>query len=161
MPRKPTLFILAAFAVAPLPLSGPSWAASSDAVSMPVEAPPLPLPAPMWGHPPEAVRTAVAALHDACAAWPKQVPTAVEPSYPPAVMDDAPYVSACKYALDAESFSQPYMLAGGALGAAAAGIAFVAFKAAYVFLFGLIDAMGRSLSALQDRRRRRANGWVD
>jgi len=162
MPRKTTFLVLAAvMATAALSLPAPSWAALLEADPAPAPKRLVPPPALEWGHPPEAVRTAVVALHDACAAWPKQIPPASEPPSPLPVETDQPYASSCRLALDPEGFGQVSLLEGGALGAAAAGVAAVMFKAAKFLLFGLAEAVGRGVNAVWDRRRRRANGWVD
>ncbi len=127
---------------------------------------PEPAPAPAWGHPTEAVRTAVAALHDACAAWPKQVPLASDPPSALSGEADQPYVSICKLALDPGGFAEVSLLKGLALGAAAAGVAVVAFQLAKLVLFVLgrvvrrgLDALRRDLEALWDRRPPRLGGW--
>ena len=160
MPRTPTLVLLAVFAVAPLPIAGSAWAASSDAVSAPVLKHPVPEQV-AWRRPTEAVRSAFAQFHDACAAWPNERPPASEPSSAPPAEADQPYATSCQLALDPYGFGQMSLLAGGALGAAAAGIAALVFKVAKVLLSGLVDVAGRRMNALFDRRRRRANGWVD
>jgi len=157
-----TPFILAAaLAAASLPLMPPASAAASadtPAAALPRAAPE---PMPKWGRPPEAVRNAVAALRDACAAWPKLVPLASERSVLLAAEEDQQYVSSCHLALDPEGSSQSLLLQGGALGAAAAGIAAVVFKVAKLLLLGLSGAASRGLTALWDRRRRRLNGWPE
>jgi len=163
MSRKTTSLMLAAFIV-PALLPGPSLAASPEAAE---PAPalkqslPAPTPLPVWGHPTEAVRTASAALHDACVAWPKQVPLASDPASALSGEADEPYESICKLALDPGGFAELSLLKGLALGAAAAGIALVVLKAATLLLFGLVEAVNRRMNALWDRRRHRANGWVD
>lgn len=63
MPCQPTLVLLAAFAVAPLPIGASAWATSSDDVPAPMLKHPVPERAPAWGHPTEAVRSAFEALH--------------------------------------------------------------------------------------------------
>ncbi len=162
MPRKPTSLVLAAvMAAAALSLPAPSWAAPPDADPAPAPKRPVPPAVPEWVHPPEAVRSAFAALHDACAAWPKQVPPASEPPSPLPVETDQPYASSCRLALDPDGFGKVSLLEGGALGGAVAGIAAVVFKAAKFLLFGSAEAATRGVNALWDRRRRRANGWVD
>ncbi len=160
MSRPLTPFILAAaLAVASWPLMPPA-AASADtpAATSPSAAPE---PMPRWSRPPEAVRNAVAALRDACAAWPKLVPLASESSVPLAAEEDQPYASSCHLALDPKGASQSLLPQGGALGATAAGIAAVAFKVAKLVLFGLGGAASRGLNALRDRRRRRVDGWPE
>ncbi len=155
------LILAAALAVASLPLMPPASAAVSadtPAAALPRAAPE---PIPRWGRPPEAVRNAVAALRDACAAWPKLVPLASEPSVPLATGEDQQYVSSCHLALDPEGSSQSLLLQGGALGATAAGIAAVVFKVAKLLLFGLGGAASRGLTALRDRRRCRLDGWPE
>lgn len=162
MSRPFAPFILAAaLASASLPLMPPASAAASadtPAAALPSAAPE---PMPRWGRPPKAVRNAVAALRDACAAWPKLVPLASGPSVLMTAEEDQPYVSSCHLALDPESDSQSLLLQGGALGATAAGIAAVAFKIAKIVLFGLGGAASRGLNALRDRRRRRVDGWPE
>lgn len=164
MSRNTTSLMLAAFTVVPVVLSGPSLAASSEAAEpAPALKRPLPAPTPLpvWGHSTETVRTAYAAVHDACAAWPKQVPLASDPASALSGEADEPYVSICKLALDPGGFAEVSLLKGLALGAAAAGIALVVFKAATLLLLGLVETVNRRMNALWDRRRRRANGWVD
>jgi len=139
-----------------MPTASASASADTPAVASPSAAPE---PMPRWGRPPEAVRNSVAALRDACAAWPKLVPLASEPSVLMTAEADQPYVSSCHLALDPEGASQSLLLQGGALGATAAGIAVAMFKFAKIVLFGLGGAAGRGLSALWDRRRRRVDGW--
>ncbi len=160
MPRKPTLALLAVFVVAPLPIPASAWAASSDDAPAPALKHPMPERAPAWGRPTEAVRSAFAEFHDACAAWPKDPPLAPEPPAPMPTEVDQPYVAGCQLALDPYNFGQMSLLEGGALGAAAAGIAALVFKVAKVLLFGLADVVGRGVNTLWVRRRR-ANGWVD
>jgi len=162
MPREPASLVLAAvMAAAALSLPAPSWAAPPEADPVPAPKRPVPAPTPEWSHPPEAVRTATAALRDACAAWPKQLPPASDVPVASHDAADAPYVSTCDLVLDPEDFGQVSLLKGGALGAAAAGVAAVVFKAAKFLLFGLAEAVARGVNALWNRRRRRANGWVD
>lgn len=164
MSRKTTSLMLAAFIIVPALLPGPSLAASPEAAE---PAPalkqslPAPTPLPVWGHPTEAVRTASAALHDACVAWPKQVPLASDPASALSGEADEPYESICKLALDPGGFAEVSLLKGLALGAAAAGIALVALKAATLLLLRLVETVNRGMNALWDRRRRRANSWVD
>lgn len=155
MTRKHIAFSLAAFSAAAPLLPLPAVSASS--ADQP--APTRPVADAKWGRPPEAVRNAQAALRDACAAWPKQVPLASEPSVLPATEEDQPYVSSCHLALDPEGSSQSLLLQGGALGAAAAGIAAVVFKVARLLLFGLGGAASRGLNALRDRHR--LGGWPE
>ena len=128
MSRPFAPFIVAAALAAFWPLMPPA-AASADtpAAASPSAAPE---PMPRWGRPPEAVRNAAAALRDACAAWPKLVPLASEPSVLMTAEEDQPYVSSCHLALNPEGVSQSLLLQGGALGATAAGIAAVMFKVA-------------------------------
>lgn len=114
---------------------------------------------PVWGHPPEAVRNAHAALRDACAAWPKVVPLASEPSVPLVAEVDQQYASSCHLALDLAGFNRGLLLQGIWLGAIAAGIAAVVFKVAKLLLFGLGEAAGRGLTGLWDRRR--LDGWPE
>ena len=104
---------------------------------------------------------ASAALHDACAAWPKQVPLASGPLVALPGEADQPYVSSCNLALDPGGCAEFSLLKGLALGAAVAGIALVALKAATLLLLGLVETVNRRMNALWDRRRRRANGWVN
>jgi len=164
MSRHTTRLVLASFIIVPVLLSGPSWAASPEAAEpAPVLQRPLPAPtpAPVRSRPTEAIRTASAALHDACAAWPEQVPLA---SDPPVVLPgeaDQPYVSSCNLALDPGGFAEFSLLKGVALGAAAAGIALVVLKAATLLLLGLVETVNRRMNALWNRRRRRANSWMD
>lgn len=73
---------------------------------------------------------------------------------------DQPYVTTCQLSLDPQGFGQVFLLEGGVLGAAAAGIAALVFKVAKVLLFRLVDGVGRGMNTLWDRRRR-ANGWLD
>ena len=160
MTRKRIAVSLVAFvAAAPLLPSPVAWASPSADSSAPPRA--VPNPMPVWGHPPEAVRNAQAALRDACAAWPKQVPLASEPSAPLGVEEDQPYVSSCHLALDPEGSNRDALLLGGLLGATAAGIAAAVFKVAKLLLFGLGKAASRGLNALWDRRRRRLDGWPE
>ncbi len=164
MSRKTTSFMLAAFTVAPSLLSGTSWAASPEAAEpAPVlkRSLPAPTPAPVWGHSTEAVRTASAALHDAGAAWPKQVPLASDPPIALSGEADQPYVSSCNLALDPGGFAEFSLPKGVALGAAAAGIALVVLKATTLLLLGLVETVNRRMNALWDRRRHRANSWMD
>jgi len=169
MSRNTTRLMLAAFTVAPSLLSGTSWAVPPEAaepapvLNRPV---PTPTPPPVWGHSTEAVRTSYAAVHDACAAWPKQVPLALDPSIALSSEADEPYVSICKLALDPRGFAEVSLLKGFALGAAAAGVAVVVFQLAKLVLFGLgrvvrrgLDALRRGLEALWDRRPPRLGGW--
>ena len=80
MPRLSILFVQAALAVVPLLPSGALSASAPDAVPAPNSPHLVPSPVPEWsGHPPEPVRAAAAALHDACAAWPKQSRLASDP----------------------------------------------------------------------------------
>ena len=157
MTRKRIVASLAASVAATplLPLPAVSASPSADHSAFP---PAGPVPAPRWGQPPEAVRAAVAALHDACATWPKQTPPAAElPSSPP-VEADQPYVESCSLALDPGGFAQLSLLQGGALGAIAAGLAFVAFKAAKLLLSGLTAMVAHGMTALWSKRRRRIHG---
>jgi hypothetical protein len=159
-PLTPSI-LAAALAAASFPLSPPaSAAASADA---PVSALPraAPEPLPRWGRPPEAVRNAHAVLRDACAAWPKLVPLGSEPPSALLAQADQQYVSSCNLVLDPEGTGQLSLLQGGALGAAAAGIAAVAFKLAKFLVFGLSGAAGRGFTALWNRRRRRLDGWPE
>jgi len=162
--RNITSVVLASFIIVPVLLSGPLWAASAEAAEpAPVLQRPLPAPtpAPVWGHPTEAVRMASAALHDTCAAWPKQVPLASDPPVALPGEADQPYVSSCNLALDPGGFAEFSLLKGLALGAAAAGIALVVIKATTLLLLGLVETVNRRMNTLWDRRRRRANSWVD
>ena len=154
------LILAAALATASLPLMPPASAAvSADTpAALPRAAPEA---MPRWGRPPEAVRNAQAALRDACAAWPKLVPLGSEPPTALLTQADQPYVSSCNLLLDPEGTGQFSLLQGGALGAAAAGIAAVAFKLAKLLVFGLGGAAGRGLTGLWDRRRRRLDGWPE
>lgn len=160
MTRKRIAASLVAFvAAAPLlPSPAVSASPSTDHLAFP---PAGPMPAPRWGHPPEAVRNAQAALRDACAAWPKVVPLALEPSVPLVAEEDQQYASSCHLALDLAGFNQGLLLQGIWLGAIAAGIAAVVFKVAKLLLFGLGEAAIRGLNALWDRRRRRLDGWPE
>ncbi len=158
MSRRPTILVLAALALTPVPFSGSAWAASSDAAS-PVAAPPRPVAVPVWVHPPEAVRTAASALHDACAAWPKRLPSESETSSPRLGSDELRQADACSLALDPENFAWNYRLEGGVIGAAAAGISLVAFKVMHVLSFGLLG-LGRGVFTAQVKRHPGANGWM-
>lgn len=162
MSQRPTVLILATLALAPVPFPASAWAsawaASSDAASTPIAAPPRPAPVPVWVHPPEAVRTATAALHDACAGWPKQLPTEGETSPPRQDSEESRQADACSLALDPEGFAWSYRLEGGVIGAAAAGISLVAFKAMHALLFGLLG-LGRRVFAAQGKRHHNA-GWM-
>ena len=159
MPCKSALLALAALAAsAPLSVPAPVWAGPSPGQPAPEFTPPRPGLTPTWSHPPEAVRAAVAALHDACAAWPKQtLPAAEPPSSPPAEADQ-PYVESCSLALDPGGVARLSLLQGRALGAMAAGLAFVAFQAAKLLLSGLIAVNAHGMNALWGRRRRRIHG---
>lgn len=157
MPRTPGLIILAALATAPLLPSSRSWAASPDAAPPLPAVPPVPRPAPVWGQPPDAVRTAVAALYDACAAWPKLIPPATGPATPPPDADALRHAGACSFVLDPASYEFGTLLEGGALGAAAAGLSVLVYRVASVVLFTLFDAVARGLLALWTRRPRRAH----
>jgi len=109
MSHKTTSLMLVAFTVVPVLLTGPSWAVSPEAAEpAPVLQRPLPAPTapPVWGHPTEAVRMASAALHDACAAWPKQVPLSSDPPMAEPGEADQPYVSSCNLALDPGGFAE-------------------------------------------------------
>ena len=162
MSRPPTPFILAAaLAAASLPFTPPASAAPSADTPVPALPRTGPEPLPRWGRPPEAVRDAHAALRDACEAWPKLVPLASEPPAAVPTQADQQYVSSCNLVLDPEGTGQLSLLQGGALGAAAAGIAAVAFKLAKFLVFGLGEAAGRGLTGLWDRRRRRLDGWPE
>jgi len=164
MSRNTPRLVLASFIIVPVLLSGPPWAASPEAVEpAPVLQRPLPAPTlvPVRSRPTEAIRTASAALYDACAAWPEQVPLASDPALARYYEADQPYVSVCGLALDPGGFAEVSLLKGVALGAAAAGIALVALKAATLLLLGLVETVNRRMNALWDRRRRRANSWVD
>ncbi len=155
-------FVLAAaLAAASLPFMPPASAAASADTPVPALPRPAPEPLPRWGRPPEAVRNAQAALHDACAAWPKLVALGSEPPAALPTEADQQYVSSCNLVLDPEGTGQLSLLQGGALGAAAAGIAAVAFKLAKLLVFGLGGAAGRGLTGLWDRRRRRLDGWPE
>lgn len=153
------LVLAAALAAASLPLMPPASAATSADTPVPALPRSAPEPLPRWGRPPEAVRNAAAALRDACAAWPKLVPLGSEPPAAPLTQADQQYVSSCNLALDPEGTGQLSLLQGGALGAAAAGIAAVAFKLAQFLVFGLGGAASRGLHALWDRRR--LDGWPE
>jgi len=169
MSRNTTRLMLAAVTVAPVLLSGTSWAVPPEtAEPAPVLNRPVPTPTspPVWGHSTEAVRTAYAAVRDACAAWPKQVPLASDPSIALSGEADEPYVSICKLALDPRGFAEVSLLKGLAFGAAAAGVAVVAFQIAKLVLFVLgrvvrrgLDALRRGLEVLWDRRPPRLGGW--
>lgn len=159
MSRRPTVLVLAALALASVPFSGSAWAASSDAASTPLAAPPRPVPVPVWVHPPEAVRTAASALHDACAAWPKRLPSESETSSPRLGSDEFRQADACSLALDPENFAWSYRLEGGVIGAAAAGISLVAFKVMNALMFILLG-LGRRVFAARDKRHHGANGWM-
>lgn len=153
--------LAAALAAASLPLTLPASAAASADTPVPALPHTGPEPLPRWGRPPEAVRNAQAALRDACAAWPKLVPLGSEPPAALPAQADQQYVSSCNLVLDPEGTGQLSLLQGGALGAAAAGIAAVAFKLAKFLVFGLGGAAGRGLTGLWDRRRRRLDGWPE
>ena len=159
--RKTTLFALAALAAMPLSLPSPAWATPLETAPAAPARPSMPLPAPRWNHPPEAVRTAAAALHDACAAWPKQIPAVLDPSTTPSGAEDLPYERACTVALDAEGFVQVTLLQGGALGATAAGIAVAMFLVAKFLLFGLVQVIAHGLTIVWDRYRRRSDRWAE
>ena len=162
MSRKTTSLMLAAVTVVPVLLSGTSWAVPPEAAEpAPVLKRPLPepAPAPAWGRPTEAVRTAFAALHDACAAWPKQVLLASDPPSALSGEADQPYVSSCNLALDPGGFAEVSLLKGLALGAAAAGVAVIAIQLAKLVLFVLGRVVRRGLDALWDRRPPRLGGW--
>ena len=162
MSCKPALLAVAALAAAaPLSVPAPVWAEPSPGQPAPGLTPPRPGSTPTWSHPPEAVRAAVTALHDACAAWPKQtLPAAEPPSLLPAEADQ-PYVESCSLAPDPGGFAQLSLLQGGALGAIAAGLAFVAFQAAKLLLSGLVNVTAHGITALWDRHRRRLDGWPE
>ena len=147
---------LAAAPLLPSPAAGASPSADTSALPRAV-----PKPMPVWSHPPEAVRNAQAALRDACAAWPKVVPLASEPSVPLVAEEDQQYASSCHLALDLAGFNQGLLLQGIWLGAIAAGIAAVVFKVAKLLLLGLGEVANRTLNALWDRRRRRLDGWPE
>lgn len=150
MPCKPSLILLAAFAVAPLPIGGSAWATSSDDVPAPMLKNSIPERAPAWGHPTEAVRSAFGALHDACAAWPKEPSLASGPSALMPAELVQPYVTSCQLSLDPQGFRLVSLLEGGLLGGAAAGIAALMFIVAKILLNRLVDMVAR-----------RADGWLD
>ena len=104
---------------------------------------------------------AVAALHDACAAWPKQTLPVAEPSSSLPAEADQPYVESCSLVLDPGGFAQLSLLQGGALGAMAGGLAFVAFQVARFLLSGLVNMIARGMTVLWDRRRRCLDGWPE
>lgn len=159
MSCKPALLALAALAAAaPLSVPAPVWAGPSSSQLAPEFTPPRPGSPPTWSHPPEAVRAAVAALHDACAAWPKETLPAAEPPSSPSAEADQPYVESCSLALDPGGFAQLSLLQGGALGAIAAGLAFVAFQAAKLLLSGLTAVISYGVDALWGRLRHRIHG---
>jgi hypothetical protein len=158
MPRTPILVILAALAASPLLPSSQAWAASPDAAPAPLTVPPVPTPAPAWGHPPDAVRTAVTALYDACAAWPKLIPPTTGPAAPPPDADALRHANACNFALDPASYEFGTLLEGGILGAAGAGISVVVYQVARAVLSKLFEAVAGGLLALWTRRPRRAHG---
>ena len=151
MSRHSIILVLATLAVAPVPLSRPAWASSPDAGFMPTAAPTVPSPAPAWsGHPPEDVRTAAAALHDACTAWPKQVRLATELPRP-LDRDASEHARACNFALDPDNYAFSTMLEGGVFGAAAAGLAAVSFAVAKIMMWWLLEALARGFAALWNR----------
>jgi len=159
MIRRPVPAILAALAAVPLLLSAPTQAADPAAVEQPRPAPP-PLPLPVWaGTPPETVSAAVAALHDACAGWPKQVPSGSEAGRSPLDASVARNARACEFALDPENYANGAILEGSMVGAIAAGLAVIAFQLAKLVLFMLGRVGRRGLDALWDRRPPRLRGW--
>ncbi len=167
MMRKSLPVILAALAVTPLMLPSKSaWAADPQAVEPSRLTPPR-LPVPVWtGPPPETVSAAIATLHDACAGWPKQVPSSSEVDTRYLDLTGARVARACDFAFDAEDYTDRAMLNGGAFGAIAAGLAVVAFQLAKLALSilgrvvrGGLDALRRGLEALWDRRPPRLGGW--
>jgi len=96
----------------------------------------------------------------------QQVPLASDPSIALSGEADEPYVSICKLALDPRGFAEVSLLKGLAFGAAAAGVAVVAFQIAKLVLFVLgrvvrrgLDALRRGLEVLWDRRPPRLGGW--
>ena len=80
MSCRNTILPLAALLAGPLLL--PTSASAESSAPAVAARPPLPVPE-VWSVPPEAVRSAAAALHSACAAWPRQVPVTLEPNSPP------------------------------------------------------------------------------
>ncbi len=160
MKRKYLPAILAALAVTPLMLPfKPASAADPQAVEPSRLTPPR-RPVPVWaGPPPETVSAAVATLHDACAGWPKQVPSSSEADLPPLDLTEARVAQACSFALDPENYGNVAMLNGGALGAIAAGLAVVAFQLAKLVLSVVGRVVRRGLDALWDRRPPRLGGW--
>jgi len=167
MMRKYLPAILAALAVTPLMLPSKSaWAADPQAVEPSRLTPPRRL-VPLWaGPPPETVSAAIATLHDACAGWPKQVPSSSEVDTRDLDLTGARIARACNFALDAEDYTDGAMLNGGVFGAIAAGLAVVAFQLAKLVLSMLgrvvrrgLDALRRGLEALWDRCPPRLGGW--
>lgn len=165
MMRRCLPVVLAALAVASLVLpSKPAWAADPPAVEPSRLTPPR---QPVWtGPPPETVSAATAMLHDACAGWPKHVPSGSEVDTHDLDLTGARVARACDFALDPEDYTDRAMLNGGVLGAIAAGLAVVAFQLAKLLLFVLgrvmrrgLDALRRGVEALWDRRPPRFGGW--
>lgn len=120
--------------------------------------PPLPMPA-SWSVPSEAVRDAAAALHDACAAWPRQVAAALEPSTPPLARDEPAEATLCEAVLDPADHQMLLMLWGGLLALLGVGVAVGAYATA-AGLFRLLGfALERAAHVIWDKLPRRQRGW--
>ena len=115
-----------------------------------------------WSVPPETVRSAAAALHEACAAWPRLVPVALEPNSPPLERDKPAEATLCEAVLDPADHGMNLMLWGGFLAMLGVGAAVGAY-ATVATLFRLLSiALEQAAFFLWDRLpRRRQRGWYE
>ena len=155
---RPTLLLaLAALATGPLLLT----LARADTPAPPVPHPAgVPVPT-LWTEPPEAVRAAAAALRDACAAWPRQIPLPPASTDPSALRRGEPAEAvACDAALDPFGHKIEPMVLGALFAAAVAGAALGTYATAAALLRLLRGGVRRTATATQELRPRR-QGWQE
>ena len=158
MSCRNTILPLAALLACPLLLSIP--ASADQPVPAVASHPPLPVPTG-WSVPPEAVRSAAVTLHDACVAWPWQVPLAPEPNSPPLARDKPTEAMLCQAVLDPTEHRMFLMLQGGlvamlGVGAAVGADATVATRRR---LLGI--ALARAAFYVWDRLPHRQRDWSE
>lgn len=156
---RPTLLLaLATLATGPM-LPAP---ARADA---PVPSAPHPAGVPeptVWTEPPEAVRAAAAALRDACAAWPRQVPLPPASTDPSAPRRGEPAEAvACDAALDPFGHKIEPMVLGALFAATVAGAALGTYATAAALLRLLRGGVRRTASAARGLRPRHRQGWQE
>lgn len=151
MPCTPTRLAAATLVAGPLLLP----AAARASASLPPLSSPLDVPvSAIWTEAPDEVRTAAAALREACAGWSPRVPrpSAVDTLRPG--RGEPPEAVVCETALDplGRKDASSALAAGALLAAAAAGVAWGACATARGLIGLPRDALRRSLARRRDRR---------